>query len=94
MTDTELRPEVLNELKWEPSVDAAHIGVSVKHCIVPLTGHVSPEPEKYAAERAGKRVYGVKAVANELELPEQHSPASLQRRFHPLTGYRTVWTTD
>ena len=68
LTDTQLQRDVLDELKWEPSVDAAHIGVSVKDGIVTLSGHVSSYAEKYAAERAAKRVYGVKAVANELDV--------------------------
>src|SRR3954447_4649810 len=67
-TDSELQRDVLNELKWEPSVDAAHIGVSVKDGVVTLSGHVSSYAEKYAAERAAKRVHGVKAVANELDV--------------------------
>src|SRR3954462_5229697 len=72
MTDSELQLDVLNELKWEPSVDAAHIGVSVKDGVVTLSGHVSSYAEKYAAERAAKRVQGVRAVADELDvkLPE------------------------
>ncbi len=68
LTDAQLQRDVLDELRWEPSVDAAHIGVSVKEGIVTLTGHVSSYAEKYAAERAAKRVYGVKAVANELDV--------------------------
>ncbi len=68
MTDPDLQRDVLEELRWEPSVDATHIGVSVKDGIVTLTGHVSSYAEKYAAERAAKRVYGVKAVANELDV--------------------------
>lgn len=68
MTDSELQRDVLEELRWEPSVEATHIGVSVKDGIVTLTGHVSSYSEKYAAERAAKRVYGVKAVANELDV--------------------------
>ena len=67
-TDSDLQRDVLDELKWEPSVDAAHIGVSVKDGVVTLSGHVSSYAEKYAAERAAKRVYGVKAVANELDV--------------------------
>ena len=76
MTDSELQLDVLNELKWEPSVDAAHIGVSVKDGVVTLSGHVSSYAEKYAAERAAKRVHGVKAVANELDVK---LPGSSQR---------------
>jgi osmotically-inducible protein OsmY len=64
----ELQREVLEELKWEPSVNAAHIGVSAKDGVVTLSGHVPSYAEKYAAERAAKRVYGVKAVANELDV--------------------------
>jgi len=68
MTDSSLQREVLDELGWEPSVDAAHIGVSVKDGVVTLTGHVPSYAEKYAAEQAAKRVHGVKAVANELDV--------------------------
>ena len=59
MTDSELQRAVLDELKWEPSVNAAHIGVSVKNGIVTLSGHVPSYWEKYGAEKAAKRVYAV-----------------------------------
>jgi osmotically-inducible protein OsmY len=68
MTDSELKRDVLDELRWEPTVDEAHIGVSVKNGVVTLTGHVPSYAEKFGAERAAKRVHGVKAVANELEV--------------------------
>src|SRR3981081_3310550 len=68
ITNTDLQRDVLNELKWEPSVDAAHVGVSVKDGVVTLSGHVSSYAEKYAAERTAKRVHGVTAVANELDV--------------------------
>jgi osmotically-inducible protein OsmY len=68
MTDSELQRDVLEELKWEPSVNAAHIGVAVKDGVVTLTGHVASYAERYAAEKAAKRVYGVKAVANDIEV--------------------------
>jgi osmotically-inducible protein OsmY len=68
ITDSELQRDVLNELKWEPSVDAAHIGVSVKNGVVTLAGHVTSYAEKWAAEEAAKRVYGVRAVANEIDV--------------------------
>jgi osmotically-inducible protein OsmY len=67
-TDKELRQDVMDELDWEPSVNAAHIGVTAKDGVVTLTGHVPSYAEKYAAERATKRVFGVKAVAEELEV--------------------------
>jgi osmotically-inducible protein OsmY len=65
-TDLELKTDIENELRWEPSVKETHIGVSVKEGVVTLTGHVDSFAEKYAAERAVKRVQGVRAVANEL----------------------------
>jgi osmotically-inducible protein OsmY len=68
MTDKELQQDVLRELQWEPSINAAHIGVSVKSGVVTLTGHVDSYAEKYAAETAAKRVLGVRAVANELDV--------------------------
>ena len=68
ITDSELQQDVLRQLAWDPSVDAAHVGVSVKNGIVTLTGHVSSYAEKWGAENAAKRVYGVKAVANELDV--------------------------
>jgi osmotically-inducible protein OsmY len=72
-TDNDLQRDVLAELKWEPGINPAHIGVSVKHGVVTLTGHVSSYPEKTAAERAARRVAGVRAVANELDvkLPDE-----------------------
>src|SRR5437870_6939262 len=67
-TDSELQRDVMDELRWEPSVNAAHVGVAVKEGVVTLTGHVSSYAEKYAADRAAKRVQGVRAVANELDV--------------------------
>ena len=67
-TDSELQRAVLDELKWEPSVNATHIGVSVKNGIVTLSGHVPSYWQKYEAEKAAKRVYGVTAIANELSV--------------------------
>jgi len=76
MSDTELQQDVLNELKWEPSVNPAHIGVTAKNGVVTLTGHVSSFAEKYAAEKAAKRVHGAVAVADELDVK---LPGSSQR---------------
>jgi len=59
---------VENELMWGPSVNEAHIGVTTKEGVVTLTGHVPSYAEKYGAEKAAKRVYGVKAVADELDV--------------------------
>ena len=63
-----LRGHVTDELEWEPSLDAAAIGVAVTDGAVTLTGHVRSYAEKRAAEKAAKRVHGVVAVANDLEV--------------------------
>ena len=73
-TDTQLQRDVMDELEFEPSVDASNIGVSAKDGIVTLTGKVSNYAEKYAASEATERVIGVKVVTDELnvDLPSFH----------------------
>lgn len=66
--DAKLKQDVLDELKWEPSVEAAHIGVTATDGVVTLSGHVESYAEKCAAEEAVGRVNGVKGVAEELEV--------------------------
>jgi osmotically-inducible protein OsmY len=68
MTDKFLRQEVLDELDYEPSVNSTNIGVAVASGVVTLTGHVSSYAEKIAAEAAVRRVRGVKAIAQEIEV--------------------------
>lgn len=66
--DKHLKQAVLDELKWEPSVNSAHIGVTVQDGVVSLMGSVETYAEKHAAETATFRVKGVKAVAEEIEV--------------------------
>lgn len=67
-TDSELQQDVIRELRWEPSIDAAHIGVEVKDSVVTLSGHVESFNEKWNAERVAKRVAGVKVLAVEIDV--------------------------
>jgi osmotically-inducible protein OsmY len=67
-TDTQLQQDVMNELKWEPTLHAAEIGVGVKDGVVTLSGNVDSYARKAAAEHAVKRVAGVKAVAEEIKV--------------------------
>ena len=67
-TDLELQQRVMEELEFEPEVNAAHIGVTVRDGVVTLSGHVSTFIEKLAAEQAAKRVKGVCAVAQDVEI--------------------------
>lgn len=66
--DDKLQKAVLAELCWEPSITAAHIGVTADHGTVTLTGHVESYGQKHAAEMATGRVKGVKAIAEEIEV--------------------------
>jgi osmotically-inducible protein OsmY len=66
--DTQLRQDVVDELEFQPSIDAANIGVAVDSGVVTLTGHVSSYAEKFTAEEAVRRVKGVRAVAEELKV--------------------------
>lgn len=66
--DAQVQRDVLEELQFEPSVDATQIGVMVKEGIVTLIGSVPVYAQKFNAESAAKRVHGVKAVVNEIEV--------------------------
>ena len=67
-TDRELQLDVQDELRWEPGVKATDIGVTVKDGVVTLEGTVDSYAEKYAAEKAVKRLSGVKALAVEMKV--------------------------
>lgn len=67
-TDSQIQHDVTAELAWEPSLDAAAIGVDVKDGIVTLTGHVGSFNEKWEAEHAAQRIGGVKALAIEIDV--------------------------
>jgi osmotically-inducible protein OsmY len=67
-TDTQLQHDVMAELEWEPSINASHIGVTAQDGVVTLTGSMAAYADKMTAERVTKRVYGVKAVANDIEV--------------------------
>src|ERR1700730_983070 len=74
-TDAEIKEDVIRELRWDPqATEPDAIGVAVKDGAVTLTGHTSSYAEKLAAARAAERVYGVKAVANDLEVKLAGAP--------------------
>lgn len=68
MSDKTLRQAVMDELEWDPSFNAQHIGVAVEEGVVTLTGHVGSYVERLAAEKAVKRVKGVRAIAEEIDV--------------------------
>ena len=68
MMNSELKQHVQNALDWEPSIDQRDIGLSVDAGVVTLRGNVRSYAEKANDERVALRVYGVKAVADDLEV--------------------------
>ena len=66
--DTRIRDLVTRELEWDAAVDASAIGVAAKDRTVTLTGYVDTYLCKLSAERAAKRVRGVRAVANDIQV--------------------------
>ena len=67
-SDAEIERDVNEELEWEPDLNAVDIAASVKNGVVTLTGFVPSYTDKYEAEQAAKRVAGVRAVANDIEV--------------------------
>jgi osmotically-inducible protein OsmY len=75
-SDNEIQSDVIEELQVDPSIDHTQIGVAVKNGIVSLTGFVPNYSQKWETEKAAKRVYGVKGIADDLYV---HPPTSLER---------------
>jgi osmotically-inducible protein OsmY len=67
-SDSEIERDVRDELKWDPDLDAENIAVSVKDGVVTLAGFVKSYSDRLEAEAAAKRVAGVLAVANDIEV--------------------------
>jgi osmotically-inducible protein OsmY len=67
-TDIQIQKDVMDELKWQPSLNSSEIGVAVKDGIVTLSGKVDSYSKKLSAERAAKKVVGVKAVAEDIQI--------------------------
>ncbi len=89
--DQRLKQAVLDELQWEPSVNAAHIGVSAKDGVVTLMGHVENFAEKSAAEKAARRVKEVRAVAEEIEVRLPFSVKLGDEEIASHTANRLQW---
>jgi len=89
--DRELQERVLKALEFEPAVDAAEIGVTAHDGVVTLRGSVKTYFQKTRAEKTVARVYGVRAIANDIEvLPDYQQrrgdPAIAEAVANTLTG--------
>jgi osmotically-inducible protein OsmY len=96
--DNALRSDIEAELDFEPSLDAASIGVAVKDGVATLTGSVSTYAEKIASEEAASRVRGVRAVADEitvkLAFDIQHDDAEIARRAANFLAWSVYLPAD
>jgi len=92
--DIQLKQDVIEELSWDPAVDATGIGVQVNDGVVTLTGHLASVVGKYAAEAAVKRIPGVKALAVELDvrLPDdcQRTDADIARAAANVLSWNSM----
>ncbi len=68
MTDSQLRQDIIDEFEFDPTFDGEHIGVAVDKNVVSLTGHVTSYAQKVAAIAAARRVKGVHAIAENIEV--------------------------
>jgi osmotically-inducible protein OsmY len=92
--DRTLQSEVMRELEHDPAVDTAHIGVSVRDAAVTLTGRVASYSERVHAVRAAERVYGVRAVADELVLDVRYPPGSDDSTVAEAIAHALRWNID
>lgn len=93
-SDSDLKTAVLAALKWEPSVNAAHIGVTTHAGIVTLTGHAENYMQKLRAEKAASRVRGVNAIAAEIEVKLPFNIKRSDEDIAEASVDRLGWNTE
>jgi len=98
MNDNELRQLVIDELEYEPSIDAADIGVAAENGVITLSGYVTDYAQKMTAERAAWRVKGVKGIAQKIEvrLPgdKQQNDDEIAQRALNILAWNAVIPRD
>src|SRR5688572_4594482 len=67
-SDSDIKRDVEDELRWDPDIDPTDIAVSVNSGVVSLAGFVRSYMQKYQAEQDAKRVSGVIGVVNDIEV--------------------------
>lgn len=100
-SDERVRNDVMREIEWDPSILSQDIGITVHQGVVTLTGFVHSFPEKFAAERAAKSVYGVRSLANDIQVkpkllrtdPEIARDVLHALEVHPLVPHEKLTAT-
>lgn len=90
--DGQLQEDVVAELEWDPSVDHTDIGVAVTDGVVTLAGYVKSYPQKLAAEKAVRRVAGVRALAEELKVRFASDPKTADHEIAKRIVDMIGWT--
>lgn len=92
--DKDLQTNVINELSYNPSIDAAHVAVSANNGVVTLSGEVSSLPERHAAKRAAMRVWGVKAVADDMAVRDPGTSGTKDTDIAEAARQMLSWAVD
>lgn len=92
-TDAQIQKDVMDQLKWEPFVNASEIGVAVKNGIVTLSGLVDAYSKKLAAENAAKKIAGVKAIAEDIQITVSSSSNKTDTEIAEAVLNALKWNT-
>ncbi len=92
-TDKELKVLVQDELEWDPSFNGENIGVAVKNGVVTINGHVNSWAEKLAIEKAVKRVQGVKAYVEEIDVKIKNAFKRTDEEIAEVALKNLKWNT-
>ncbi len=90
-TDTNIRDDVENELRWDPSLDEKGILIKVKDGVVSLQGSVPHFSDRWTAEQVTKRVAGVRAIANDIEVKLPNSGERLDSDIAAAAANALKW---
>ena len=93
MNDNVLRQDIIDELEFEPSIDAADIGVAVENGVATLTGHVPTYAQKATIEDVVRRVAGVKGIAQEIEVRPFGANQTADDEIAKRALYMINWNT-
>ena len=93
-TDSKIKADVLEELAWQPNIDETQIGVVVDNGVVTLSGTVNNYSKKITAEKAAKSVFGVRAVAEDIQVKYGTSYQKTDTEIAKATADALKWNTS
>jgi osmotically-inducible protein OsmY len=93
-SDKELQTNVTDELLYNPSIDAAHLGVTANDGVVTLSGNVGSLPEQHAAKRTATRVWGVRAVTDDMTVRDPGTSGAKDADIAAAARQMLSWAVD